>query len=207
MNRQVVKLRQPDICGINTDMKIFQFLRVEYQITRKRWWSWISLWALQSIRFARFELHEDDLVDTKKLDEVPPPTKSCEYLHGLPNPPEHVPPLGPNLLMHMLKHHEKLKNRTRKCCLKKMPRKLTNRLTLINDDDDTVGWGLQFIEGWSWKRLVYSAAILFCLTALLVMILASVIDHNIQTAGAIAGCILSIFTAGIAIMQAALYMS
>jgi hypothetical protein len=115
-------------------------------------------------------------------------------------------PLGPNLLMHMLKHHEKLKNRTGKCCLKKMLRKLTNHLTLINDDDDTVGWGLQFIEGWSWKRLVYIAAIHFCLTALL-MIFVSAIDHNIQTAGAIAGFILSIFTAGIAIMQAALYMS
>jgi uncharacterized membrane protein len=65
---------------------------------------------------------------------------------------------------------------------------------------------LQFIEGWSWKRLVYIAAIHFCLTALL-MIFVSAIDHNIQTAGAIAGFILSIFTAGIAIMQAALYMS
>jgi hypothetical protein len=91
----VVKLRQPDICDINNDHKFFSFLHEEYITLRKRWWTWISVWTLQSIKFVRFELYENALVDVKKLDEVPPPTKDHEYRHGPPNPPELNPPLAP----------------------------------------------------------------------------------------------------------------
>ena len=36
---EIVKLRQPDICDINNDKKLFDFLHEEYQVLRKRWWT------------------------------------------------------------------------------------------------------------------------------------------------------------------------
>jgi hypothetical protein len=144
---EVVKLRQPDICDINNDHKLFSFLHEEYIILRKRWWTWISLWTLQSIKFVRFELHENELVDIKKVDEVPPPLKDNDYRHGPPNPPELNPPLGPTILMHLFKHPDKAGTKNK--CLKKIPRKLRNRLAIIDEEEDAIGWGLQFVEGWS----------------------------------------------------------
>jgi hypothetical protein len=202
---EIVKLRQPDICDINNDLKLFSFLNEEYTALRKRWWSWISLWTLQSIKFIRFELYENELVDVKKLDEVPPPTKDNEYRHGPPNPPELNPPLGSNLLMHLFKHPELAG--TKKHCLRKIPRKVRNRLVVLDENDDAIDWGLQFIEGWSKKRLMYMAALTFALSSFVVMILVSVLGHDIQNAGAIASFMLSFVTIGIATVQAALHMS
>lgn len=202
---EIVKLRQPDICDINNDNKLFQFLHEEYTLLRKRWWSWISMWTLQSIKFVRFELHENTLVDIKKLDEVPPPIKNNEYRHGPPNPPELNPPLGSTLLMHLFKHPELAG--MRKHCLKKFPRKLRERLTLSDEERDSTGWGLQFIEGWSNKKLMYGAAMTFGLSSVIVMILISIMGHNIQNAAAIASFMLSFVTIGIATLQAALHMS
>jgi hypothetical protein len=202
---EIVKLRQPDICDINNDQKLFNFLHEEYKALRKRWWTWISLWTLQSIKFVRFELYENELVDVKKLDEVPPPTKDNEYRHGPPNPPELNPPLGSTLLMHLFKHPTLAG--TRKHCLKKIPRKLQNRLTVLNEEDDAIGWGLQFIEGWSKKRLMYMTALTFGLSSLVVMILVAILGHDIQNAAAIASFMLSFVTIGIATAQAALHMS
>jgi hypothetical protein len=202
---EIVKLRQPDICDINNDKKLFSFLHEEYTTLRKRWWAWISLWTLQSIKFVRFELYENELVDVKKLDEVPPPTKDNEYRHGPPNPPELNPPLGSTLLMHLFKHPELAG--TRKHCLKKIPRKLRSRLAVIDEEDDAIGWGLQFVEGWSKKRLMYMTALMFGLGSLVVMVLVSVLGQNIQNAAAIASFMLSFVTIGIATAQAALHMS
>jgi len=202
---EVVKLRQPDICDINNDHKLFSFLHEEYIALRKRWWTWISLWTLQSIKFVRFELHENELVDVKKVDEVPPPTKDNEYRHGPPNPPDLNPPLGPTLLMHLFKHPEEAG--TKKLCLKKIPRKLRNRLAVIDEEEDAIGWGLQFVEGWSKKRLMYTTALTFGLSSFVVMVLVSVLGHDVQNAGAIASFMLSFVTIGIATAQAALHMS
>jgi hypothetical protein len=202
---EIVKLRQPDICDINNDHKLFTFLHEEYKTLRKRWWSWISLWTLQSIKFVKFELHENELVDVKKLDEVPPPTKDNEYRHGPPNPPELNPPLGSTLLMHLFKH-PKLAG-ARKNCLKKIPRKLRNRLAVADEENDAIGWGLQFVEGWSKKRLMYMTTLTFGLSSFVVMILVSILGHDIQNAAAIASFMLSFVTIGIATAQAALHMS
>jgi hypothetical protein len=131
---EIVKLRKPDICDINNDQKLFSFLHEEYITLRKRWWTWISLWTLQSIKFVRFELYENELVDVKKLDEVPPPARNNEYRHGPPNPPELNPPLGSTLLMHLFKHPELAG--TRKHYLKKIPGKLRNRLAIVGEEAD-----------------------------------------------------------------------
>ncbi len=202
---EIVKLRQPDICDINNDQKLFKFLHEEYKTLRERWWNWVSLWTLQSIKFVRFELYANELVDVKKLDEVPPPTQDNEYRHGPPNPPELNPPLGSTLLMHLFKHPELAG--TRKHCLKKIPRKIRNRLAVLNEEDDAIGWGLQFIEGWSKKRLMYMTALTFGLSSFLVILLVSILGHNIQNAAALASFMLSFVTIGIATAQAALHMN
>jgi len=56
-----------------------------------------------------------------------------------------------------------------------------------------------------WKRLMYAAELSFGLTSLFVIILVSVIGHNIQNAAAIASFMLSFVTIGIATLQAALH--
>jgi uncharacterized membrane protein len=107
--------------------------------------------------------------------------------------------------MHLFKHPELAG--TTKHCLKKIPRKLQNRLTVVDEEDDAIGWGLQFIEGWSKKRLMYMTALTFGLSSLVVMILISILGHDIQNAAAIASFMLSFMTIGVATAQAALHMS
>lgn len=205
VGREVVKLLQPDVCDINDDKKLFEVLKEEYDILRERWWSRISLWTLQSIKFARFELYEDEVVDIRQLDEVPPPNRDYEYRHGPPNPPDLQPPIGSNLLMHCFMYPGKIGSGKRR--LRKIPRRLRDRLALAPEDNDTIGWGLQFVEGWSKKRLMYAVAVSFGATSLLVLILFSILGHNIQNAAAIASFMLSFVTIGITTLQAALHMS
>ena len=202
---EIVKLRQPDVCDIDTDQRFFQCLREEYDRLRKRWLSSTSIWTLQSIKFARFGLFSDNVVDIRKLDEVPPKGRDHEYRFDHPNPPDLEPPLGPKLLMHSFKHPEC--TGTGKRCLRMIPRRLNKRLSLVPDDSDIVGWGLQFVEGWSKKRLVYTSGFLCGLGSLLVLVLMSVLGKNIQNAAAIASFILAFVAAGIATLQVAMYMT
>ncbi|KAF8858277.1 hypothetical protein BDZ45DRAFT_743523 [Acephala macrosclerotiorum] len=203
---ETTKLKQLDVSDVDTDNKLFQCLHDEYTLLRKRWWTWISLWSLQSIKFAKFELFGNDLVDIKSLDEVPPPAKKNEYRHGPPNPPELSPPLGSILLMNLFKHPELAGTRS-KHCLNKIPRRLRERLAIIDEDYPPLGWGLQFVEGWSKKRLMYLAASTFSFASLVVIILVSVLGRNIQNAAAIASFMLSLITIAVTTLQAAIHMS
>ncbi|KUJ13162.1 uncharacterized protein LY89DRAFT_753673 [Mollisia scopiformis] len=202
---EAVRLRQLDVSDIDNDQALFQCLHAEYSMLRTRWCRWLSLWSLQSIRFAKFELFGNDLIDIKKLDEVPPPTKDLEYRHGPPNPPKIIPPLGPEFLKHMFQHPE-LAGSNRHC-LNKIPRRLRDRLVVVDRDYPPLGWGLQFVEGWSKRRLMYVAAVIFGLGSFIVMILVSVLGQNIQNAGAIASFMLSLVTIGVAALQAGMHMS
>ncbi|PMD55295.1 uncharacterized protein K444DRAFT_634131 [Hyaloscypha bicolor E] len=195
--QEVLKLRQLDICDIDSDKKLFEFLSKEYSNIRKRWWSWISFWTLQNIKFARFELYENEFVDIRKPDEVPPPNRDHEYRHGPPNPPELQPPLGSNLLMHSFIHPEKIGCGKRR--LRQIPRRLKERLSLAEDDQDNIGWGLQFVEGWNRKRLV--AIVSTGIASLLIPIIFPALDHNIQKAAAISSFMLSLVTLRIAALN------
>jgi hypothetical protein len=94
-----------------------------------------------------------------------------------------------------------------KRCLRMIPRRLNERLTLTADDSDIVGWGLQFIEGWSRKIILYMAGFLYGLGSFLVLVLMSILGKSIQNAAAIASFILTFVTAEIGTLQAAMYMS
>jgi hypothetical protein len=202
---EAIRLRQLDISDIDSDERLFQCLHDEYTMLRIHWRRVLSLCTLRSIRFAQFELFNHDLVDVKKLDNVPPPSKNLEYKHGPPNPPDVIPPLGPTFLAHMFKHPE-LAGPNRHC-LNKIPRRLKDRLVIVDRDYPPLGWGLQFVEGWSKKRLMYVTAGIFGLGSLIVMILVSVLAHNIQNAGAIASYVLALVTIGIAALQTGMHMS
>jgi uncharacterized membrane protein len=107
--------------------------------------------------------------------------------------------------MHLFKHPELAG--TRRHCLKKVPRKLRSRLAVIDEEDDAIGWGLQFVEGWSKERLMYMTALTFGLSSFVVIVLVSMLGHDIQNAAAIASYMLSFMTIGIAAAQAALHMT
>lgn len=102
VGHETIKLKQLDISDVDLDTNLFQCLRDEYMALRKHWWLRISPWSLKSIRFVRFELYENDLVDINKLDDVPPSEMNDEYRHRPPNAPEVCPPLGSTLLLHLL---------------------------------------------------------------------------------------------------------
>ena len=112
---------------------------------RGLWNSWFSLKQLTRIQFVQFELHKNELVDVRKLNDLPPETRD-DYRYR-PVPPEIIPPIGENLLMHLYDHPEDADDDG--FCLDRVPKKLRKRLTC----SQRIGWGVNFSEGLNVKKV------------------------------------------------------
>jgi hypothetical protein len=118
---------------------------------------------------------------------LPPLTMlDTEYrCHPAPkNKPNKVPVIGPDRLTHYFLHPECI-DATQKTTLSQLPKRICGRLT-PSPNDEAVGWGLHFREGWHW-RTVYGLVVLLVVLSLVFGILWSVARSNIQEGFAISG--------------------
>jgi hypothetical protein len=167
---------------------------------RGKWHAWISLRTLISIKFVQFEMYPSELVDVRKHDVVPPP-ENTEYRYR-PTPPDLVPPVGENHMLHYFHHPDHAEDEP--LCLNRFPKRVKRRLKVAGGVRP--GWGLQFVEGWNMKKIWIIAFVLFGLGSLLVGVLWACFEHNVQDAFSISAYIVAFGTVSIGTVQALLVM-
>jgi hypothetical protein len=200
--RYSTRLLQLDLCSLDatSDQTIFRLLSQNYRQMRGRWISFISLRTLTSIKFVRFEMYRSSLVDVRKKDDVPPPGH-VDYRY-LPTPPDLVPPIGENHMMHLFQHPEHADEET--VCLDRFPKKLKEKLECKPGTPTSIGWGLEFVEDWDWKLIWWIAFAVLGLGSLLVGVLWAVFKHSVQDAFAIAAYMVAFVGVSVGALQSAL---
>ncbi|KAH7399773.1 hypothetical protein BKA64DRAFT_670366 [Cadophora sp. MPI-SDFR-AT-0126] len=196
---RLLQLDLTDLDGTG-DKALFENLRQNYHNLKKWPDRFLSLRSLQSIQFVQFELYKSELVDIRKRNHLPPP-EDVEYRY-MPAPPETIPPVGNNYLMHVFQNPECADEEP--LCLSRFPKKLKERLACQRGIK--LGWGLQFVEGWDGKKLWLTGFVFFGLSSLTIGILWAVLKHSIQDAFAVAGYMVALGTMSIGTIQAFLVM-
>ncbi|MCJ1369949.1 hypothetical protein MMC20_001161 [Loxospora ochrophaea] len=120
------KLIQVDVRKINSDQALFTLLRNSYKSMRSRFRSTLSLKTIKRIKFVQFELFHASIADIRKEDDLPPEERKEEYSYN-PCPPDFIPPIGENYMMHLYGHPEDA-NHAAGVCLDRIPKKLRDRL-------------------------------------------------------------------------------
>lgn len=67
-------------------------------------------------------------------------------------PAKFIPPVGTNLLLHLYEHPDHAEGTA--VLFRKVPKKLRKRLEACPVNGSSVGWGVQFIEGLHWHKLL-----------------------------------------------------
>ena len=194
------KLLQLDIKDLHSDRSFFRLLQDNYRDMRGRWRRNFSLKTIQGIKFVQFELHQPDLVDIQRYDDVPPESRKDEY-HYLPIPPKMVPPVGEKLMLHY--YTSPCSARETGVVLNRIPKKLKERLQTCPINLTSEGWGIYFLEGWHLGIIAILGFAILLVASLTFLICWSVLKHDVQGAVGIATYIMAFITLGIGSLQAA----
>jgi hypothetical protein len=200
--RYATRLLQLDLVALNasSDKVLFALLRTNYYSMRKGWASWISLKTLIWIKFVHFEMYRSELVDVRKVNDIPPPDHAG-YKYA-PVPPDVIPPVGDRHMMHLFQYPECAEDEP--LCLSRFPKKLKEKLK--SQSGINPGWGLQFVEDWDFKKLWIAVFVFFGLGSLVIAFSWAVLKHSIQDAFAIAAYMVAFATLTLGLMQALLVM-
>jgi hypothetical protein len=191
------RAHQPAVHDMDSDKKLFHMFGAYYTSIQKRWWSWLSLWELQHIYFVFFEMYDKSLVDIKELNVIPPAELNTLYRY---EPSKLKPPIGSNLLMHYFRYPEDAPSVTP--CFRKMPKKMNQKLTVCPVRGVSPGWGLHFVEGWNWNKILTVSCFVFILASTVVGVLYWKFEHSIQDAFTIGTFMLACFAVGMGTLQA-----
>ena len=196
------RLCQPPIKNMRTDREFFKLLRVSYDTTRSRFKRLFSLKTIRSVKFVQLERFRSDLVDIRKVDDLPPPADD-EYVYD-PKPPELVPPVGENLMLHLFLHPDHADDFTA-VLLKRVPKK-NNILSTCPVKGSGLGWGIHFGGGWHYGLLWFCLLLLTILGSVVFLVCWAVLEHDVQGASGVAGYVLVLITAAGGSLQAAIEM-
>ena len=181
---------------VSTDNALFSTLRSLYKTAREEHVSFLSLRTLQSIRFVRFEVYSQRLVDIRMTPDMPDESRRDEYSYE-PTPAEFLPPIGENHMMHLYRCPEDAEYTG--ICLSKIPKKTEGLAWLpVHPQGCKMGWGLQFVEGLDVMKLWVSGFI-GSIISIMFGIAWSMIKDNMQRGFAVAACMLTglLFTSGL----------
>ena len=198
--RYTTKLLQPDLTGLDSDRRFFKLLGDSYHDMRGRWRRRFSLKTLRGIKFVQFELHQPDLVDVQRENELPPEERKNEY-HYVPMPPKNMPPVGENLMLHFCTSPHCAAERG--ILLDRIPKKMKERLRACPTKGTSEGWGVYILEDWHVSMITILAYAILLLGSLVCFICWSVLKHDLQGASGIAMYIMAFIGLGIASLQAA----
>lgn len=186
-----------DVCSTSSDQQLFTELRQLYLQLKRAWWRRLSLKAVKSIRFIQFELHPKDLVDVRKVPDMPPQARNEEYLY---QPCDLLPPIGENLMTHLFHHPHEANEKA--ITFLRSPKKRKQRLAVCPQKGTNVGWGIHLVEGWAVTKIWVLACLIFLLSSLVFAIAWSVLRHDIQGAFSVAAYFVALTGLGIGTVQA-----
>ena len=191
--RTANKLNPMVVEKVNTDNALFSRLRSLHKTARKEHISIFSLKTIKSIRFVRFEVYSQGLVDVRTTPDMPDERRRDEYSY---TPVDFIPPIGENHMMHLYTYPEEAEHTG--ICLGKIPKKIEGLGWLpTHSQKSKVGWGLHFVEGLDVAKLWICGFIGF-MTSIMFGIAWSMIKDDIQSGFAVAACMLTglFFTTG-----------
>ena len=194
------KVDQPTSCGINSDLEFFTRIKARYNSLCHKIRNHLSLRALVEVRFVQFQLRRNALANTIKLDSLPPLEESDNYNYK-PMPPEFLPPIGSNEMLHYMDHPEALLPGAD--MFSQVPKKLREKLQICPDKGYGVGWGIQFVEGVSYKRISVLAFASISISTVVAIIWAA-ITKDTQTAFTVGTYVLMVFASAIGSLQTGL---
>ncbi|KAH7336692.1 hypothetical protein BKA65DRAFT_403098 [Rhexocercosporidium sp. MPI-PUGE-AT-0058] len=160
----------------------------------------LSLRTLVWIKFVHFEMYRSELVDVRKMDDIPPPDH-VEYRYA-PAPPDVMPPIGYKHMMHLFHNPECAGSDS--ICVSRFPKKLKEQLKCCPIKGVNPGWGLQFVEGWDMRKIWILVFGVSGLGSLVVAIMLSVLEKSMQDAFALSAYMATMATVSIGFVQALL---
>ncbi|CAH0050481.1 unnamed protein product [Clonostachys solani] len=185
--RLAVKLRQDEVCRLNSDRDFFSFLRSSYEAARQRKaWPWMR--RVSTIDFTRFEVFDNNLVNIQHKPSLP----TGQYLQQYnfePLEADVIPPIGPNLMMHYFEHPDHAD--VIPILFKRIPKKLGEKLSACPVKKSSVGWGLHLVEGADPFKIFCFGLGAFAI-ALVVALAWSIIKSDVQGGFAISVFVLSL---------------
>ncbi|KAI0198271.1 hypothetical protein F4808DRAFT_263070 [Astrocystis sublimbata] len=157
-----LRLHNTEVCRIDSDQQYFKLLRQCY-LGQRRGSVWKALRRFRKVRalqFVKFEVFRNTLVDVRVCPSMP--TTNNDYAYD-PMPPEVVPPIGPNLLMHLFENPDHAD--VTLFLFRRFPKKLRTQLEACPVKGSSIGWGVEFVEGIDWYAVFVTGCIgfLFCL--------------------------------------------
>lgn len=144
-------------------------------------------------------MYRSQLVDISKKDDIPPESKKDEYEYH-PMPADLIPPVGPNLLMHLFEHPEDADDT--RVLLSRMPKRLRTKLEVCQARGSSIGWGIQLVEGIDQLKLfTFGLAAFF--VSLTFGIVWSLVRSDVQGGFAVSAYLFVFFTFTIGTLEAA----
>lgn len=191
-----------DLRAIVSDQEFFYSLKRNYRSMRGIARSLLSLRTLKKVKFVQFEMYKSELVDIRKVDDLPPVDRRDEYRYR-PMPAEHIPPVGERHMMHLCTHPEDA-DETQVICLDRIPKKLKERLLVCPSNGTGIGWGVHFVEGWHYTLAWLLAFVTLLVSSLVFLICWAVLRHDLQSASGVAAYMLAFVALCVGTVQAAL---
>ncbi|RYC54366.1 hypothetical protein CHU98_g11840 [Xylaria longipes] len=151
-----LRLHNSEVCRINSDQQFFELLRQCY-FGQRRGTIREALRIFTKVRalqFVQFEVFRNKLVDVRVCPSMP--TASNDYTYD-PMPPDAIPPIGPNLLMHLFENPDHADITL--FLYHRFPKKLKAQIEACPTKGSSIGWGVEFVEGVDW----YAVFVLGCL--------------------------------------------
>ena len=136
----------------------------------------------------QFELHIKDLVDIRKVPDMPPETKKHEYLY---QPCDLVPPVGENLMAHLFHHPEDANEVSSITCLR-APKKRKAKLSVCPRQGTSLGWGIHLVEGWVVARIWLLVLVLFLVGSLAFGVCWTALRRDVQGAFGVAAYVVAL---------------
>ncbi|KAI0545854.1 hypothetical protein F4679DRAFT_559546, partial [Xylaria curta] len=156
-----LRLHNSEVCKINSDQQFFKLLQQSYFAQRRGPARELLriFTKVQALQFVKFEVFRNKLVDVRSCPSLP---TSSDYTYD-PMPPDVIPPIGPNLLMHLFENPDHAD--VTLFLYKRFPKKLRAQLEACPTKGSSIGWGVEFVEGVNWYAVFVSGFLgfLFCL--------------------------------------------
>ena len=198
--KYATKLVQMNVCKLQSDREFFTNLKTQYQKMRGHFISVLSLRKLTLIQFVKFELYKNELVDIRKTNDIPPKDMNRYYSYN-PKPPNFLPPVGENHMMHLYECPEDADEMN--VCLDRIPKKIHERLTVCSRRHTGLGWGVHLAEGFDWHKFWIFAFVGYtiCITF---GVCWSKLKHDVQGGFGVSACLMFGLTFATGIVQTAL---
>lgn len=135
-------------------------------------------------------MHHSEIADVLSHPSLPPEQMKSQYLYK-PIPPDKMPPVGSNLLVHLFENPDHAN--VLPYLFERIPKRLREKLIVSPQHKSSVGWGLEFVEGVDTFVLFLCGCVCF-VSCLVVAVTWTVVKDDVQGGFGIGGFLLAFMT-------------